>query len=562
MMKIVKAEDYQITPGTMECQISRIAGMMEQNPENVRFVFQPGQYHLRKENSIKRSFAVSNSDQADTLHLGILMEHMRNVVLDGQGAEFIFHGDMTPLAVSECSGVTVKNAVFDSSIPLSAEALVENAAPGAVWIFLDGKRFPYHVDQGKLVFEREYGEQAALFGIMEFDWESGMVPEGTGDAFSCERAYEEGENLVRLEGSFRKLPKAGDILVLRHGKRIHPGSLVQFSRQITVEDLKFHQTGGLGMVFQFNEDIRAFGISFVPNRARGMKIVSGHDDGLHFSNNKGCITVEQCRFQGLMDDPINVHGTAAAVLRRQDEFTLRCEFRHHQSVGFERWADQGDTVGFIDPGSRSCVARGTAAGYRLISSREFEICFREPVPEQVAEGFALENLTFTPSVICRGNYFGSGRARGVLVTTPKKVLLENNIFESSGSAVVITGDVTEWYESGTCTDVEIRGNEFRKCCTSSYQFSRGVIHIEPCVDPGQDEAVHRNIRIVDNLFLTGGAGILYADHTGELLFEGNRILAENCQAIQPLTLIKCRDVLVRNNELLMNGRGRETKAEK
>lgn len=34
----------------------------------------------------------------------------------------------------------------------------------------------------------------------------------------------------------------------------------------------------------------------------------------------------------------------------------------------------------------------------------------------------------------------SCRARGILVSTPGKVLIERNYFESSGSAILIAGD--------------------------------------------------------------------------------------------------------------------------
>lgn len=135
------------------------------------------------------------------------------------------------------------------------------------------------------------------------------------------------------------------------------------------------------------------------------------------------------------------------------------------------------------------------------------------------------------------------------MTTPKSVRIENNIFESSGSALVLSGDVKDWYESGTCTDVEVCGNQFLRCCTSSYQFSQAVIHIEPSVAADQDKIVHHNIRIRDNLFELANTGVLYADHTGNLLMEKNRILVPEGGETQPWTLIKCTDVVIRENEI-------------
>lgn len=548
-MKTVYAKDYQILPNEAGCQIQKIATMFAENREDTCFQFEPGSYHLYKENAIKRKMAVSNSDQTDQFHIGIFLEYMKNIVLNGQGAEFVFHGDMTPLCVSDCEEIRIEKLTFDAATPLSAEAVVVKTEPGVIEVSLDGKHFPYHVQEERLFFERECGECGELYGIMEFDVENARVPDDTGDAYQCEKVAEIEKNRIRLIGKFRTLPKIGNVLVLRNGKRVHPGGLVQFSKNITVDQVTYHQTGGLGIVFQFNENIGVVRTSFVPNKKRDMKILSSHDDGLHFSNNKGNITVEDCEFRGLMDDPINVHGTAAAVISQEDEHSLRCAFRHHQSFGFERWAASGDVIGFIDPQTRECFAKGTVEAFKLLSPKEFSIRFAEVIPEKMKEGYAVENLTNTPSVVCRGNFFGSGRARGVLMTTPKSVRIENNIFESSGSALVLSGDVKDWYESGTCTDVEVCGNQFLRCCTSSYQFSQAVIHIEPSVAADQDKIVHHNIRIRDNLFELANTGVLYADHTGNLLMEKNRILVPEGGETQPWTLIKCTDVVIRENEI-------------
>lgn len=62
MTKIVYAKEYQILPGVLECQMAAIRRMLSENPENVCFRFEPGQYHIYKENAIKRPFVVSNSD--------------------------------------------------------------------------------------------------------------------------------------------------------------------------------------------------------------------------------------------------------------------------------------------------------------------------------------------------------------------------------------------------------------------------------------------------------------------------------------------------------------------
>lgn len=378
--------------------------MLNEHSSDTRFVLEPGSYHFWGENALRKYFAVSNSDQAEELSIAVLLENMSHVEIDGQGAEFLVHGDLCPVVVTDCKEVRLKDFSIDFPIPSSAEAKILHAKDHAVEVYLNHRQYPYHVTEGGLIFEREYGQEASLFAAMEFDSETGRIPKGMGDTFPRVRAQEIKEDVIRLEGEFSVVPKEGNLLVLRHGKRVHPGMLLQHSQDILMDGITFYQTCGLGAVFQFCQDIRVNRAAFRANEKRGRRILSGHDDGLHFSNNKGEILVENCYFHGLMDDPINVHGTAACLVKREGGRKLRGAFRHHQSKGFSRWADKGDEISFINPANRMDCARGVVKEYRLVSEEEFELVLETDIPSEIQEGFALENLTNTPAVTIRKNW--------------------------------------------------------------------------------------------------------------------------------------------------------------
>lgn len=589
-----RREDGTLQETAERTLTERFWKMTAENPRDTRFVLEPGTYHFYPADAVKRAVSVSNSDQAESRNFGVFLEDLEHVCLDGQGAVFCFHGDMTPLAVSGCRHTEVKNLTITSALPHGAEARILTASEEAVEIWIDPEKFPYCVEDEKLYFLQE-GENAGgdaqgekltadggdpgsdmrkesvrkepMFAAMEFDSDTNRVRSGAGDTFPQVKAYPVNKDLpekvgdrrgmVRLEGSFRVAPKPGNLLVLRHGKRVHPGMLVQDSEDVLVENVTVYQTAGLGIVFQFSRDITARGVAFTADHAGGYQIISGHDDGLHFSNNSGQIIIENCRFLGLMDDPVNVHGTAAGIRKISGEKSVTGVFCHPQSVGFGRWASPGDVIAFLRPEDRSLAGTARAASYRLITPTEFELELEDVIPEGADGNCSLENLTNTPSLLCRNNYFGSCRARGILVTTPGQVRIEDNIFESSGSAVTVTGDVREWYESGTCTDVAVRSNQFLDCCTSAYQFCSGVIHIEPGVVPESEQMVHRNIQIEDNLFVEGKETVLFADHTGEIRFRRNWIWTGGSGAEDPeegkaqgspaVVLKHCRDVQVEGN---------------
>ena len=101
---------------------------------------------------------------------------------------------------------------------------------------------------------------------------------------------------------------------------------------------------------------------------------------------------------------------------------------------------------------------------------------------------------------------------------------------TSGCAILLCGDCNGWYETGACRDVVIRKNRFVNALTSQFQFTNAVISIYPEIPNlndqealfhgGKDDA----IRIVDNVFETFDAPILYAKSVDGLLFEGNEII--------------------------------------
>jgi hypothetical protein len=447
---------------------------------------------------------------------------------------------------------------IDWDIPLTAEAGVVEVTESHMDLRIDPVESPYIIEKGKLVFVGE-GWKSAWWGTMEFDRETRAVAYKTGDwgclgnGWNSYTAEELSPGLLRLKHAFRRLPARGNLLVLRHSERDHSGIFIIESRKVLLTDINMYHNAGLGILSQFAEDLTFRRINSVPNPAKN-RILAGHDDGLHFSNCAGQITVDNCRFHALMDDPINVHGTSVRIMEKIDANTVLCKFMHEQSIGMT-WARPGETIGFIENNTLLTVARGTVGQFEPIQPDLFRLRFKDPLPAGIETGFALENLTWTPDVLITGSRFESCRARGILVSTPGRVIIENNLFESSGSAILIAGDANNWYESGGVTDVLIRNNHFTdQCLTSMYQFCEAVISIYPEIpkpDPSK-AGFHRNIRIENNQFDLYDYPVLYAKSADHLVFKGNRLtFSQRYQPWHPrkfsVSLEYCKDVIIEEN---------------
>jgi hypothetical protein len=527
----VNVSEFGLQPDTRENAVLLVSKALEKcrTKSNPVLVFPKGRYDFWPQYATEKMYFESNTDVIPLRRCAILIEKMNGLTVDCGGSEFIFHDRIQPFTVDQSSDITIRNVSIDWDIPLTAQAEIMDVQEDHIDISINVLESPYIIENEKLVFTGE-GWKSKWNGVMEFERDSRLVTPGTGDpgclgnGWQGYKAQEIRYGLVRLNYNFIRKPARGNYLVLRHSARDHAGTFITESKNVTILNMNMYHNAGLGILSQYSENLTFRNVNCVPDTVR-KRILSGHDDGFHYSNCRGRIIVDSCRFLALMDDPINVHGTSVRIIEKKDDKTLICKFMHEQSIGFE-WAHTGEKVSFLENEAMNTIAGGIVKSFKTISSVLFEISFMEPVPSEVTPGDALENLTWTPDVTIRNSFFGSKRARGILMTTPGKVIIENNIFESSGSAILISGDANGWYESGAVTDVLIRHNTFNDpCMTSMYQFCEGIISIFPVIPkPDSNKPFHRNIRIEDNVFHPYDFPILFAKSVDGISFTGNRLI--------------------------------------
>ncbi|MDR1330956.1 MAG: endo-alpha-N-acetylgalactosaminidase family protein [Tannerella sp.] len=523
-------------------------------------VFPKGRYDFWPQYAVEREYFESNTTDINPKRLAILIEGMEGLTVDGSGSEFIFHDRIQPFTVDNSRRITVKNVSIDWDIPLSAQALVGEVTGTYVDLHINALESPHIIENGKLVFTGE-GWKSEWGGTIEFEKDGWRVaPQSAdnvfGEGWRDYRAEDmDGEGrTVRLHHTFKRTPQTGNRLVLRHSARDHAGIFITGSDRVRLERINIYHTAGLGVLAQYASNLSYERVNCVPNEAKG-RILAGHDDGFHYSNCRGQIRISRCRFHALMDDPVNVHGTGVKIIEKLSDTGVRCRFMHHQSQGLQ-WGRAGETVGFINHLNMHTVASGTIKSFRPIDVETMEIEFEQPLPAAIKAGDGLENLTWTPDVDIRNSFFGSCRARGILISTPGRVVIEQNIFESSGSPVLIAGDANYWYETGAVKEVLIRRNTFRApCLTSMYQFCEAVISICPEIpEVNPSLPYHRNITVTDNEFHLFDYPLLYALSVENISFTNNRLIRDHSYTPwhprkDGLTFEACRKITVRNNIL-------------
>ncbi len=528
-MKKIHLKDYGIksdTDITLE-----LYSVFEKYPEDTEFIFEKGRYYFSPFDSMKQDYRVSNSDVYPDRTLAIWMREMKNCILRGNGSELILRGHMQVFTLDRCENILIDGFVVDWEKPLVAEGEIVAIGEEYVDVFVDNEKFPHRFNGSNLEFDVGADEWYGFIKLSIIYEKHGMtVRKGTGD-YWLKEITKIGENLYRFEPRPRAEVALGDILVLRHNMRKHAGIFSEKCKDLSFDNITFHSCGGLGCLAQFCHNLTYRGIHFINNVGAGRAVSNGRDDGMHLTCNSGTVTITECSFFGLMDDPINIHGCCVTSDEALDEYTLRCKYRHVQACGFHYWAEFGDEIAFIDRKNMSRIGTLDILEYVLEDKDTFVLKFSKPVPKEIlslaqkGDSLALDNLTNTAEFICTKNRFGSCRARGLLVSTPKRVLIEENYFESSGSAILVAGDSNYWFESGECRDVEIRNNVFSSAClTSDYEFCKGVISIYPIIpSPEIEKPYHKNIKIINNVFDVSNAPLLYAFSCDNLEFSENKI---------------------------------------
>lgn len=522
--------------------------------------FEKGRYDIWPENAIRKEYFVSNTSTeqecpSKVKTIGLLFDGLKDLEIAGNDALLMYHGKMIMMAFDQCKGIKVHSLTTDFERPTASEIeYIKVGTEGVDVRFHRDSR--YDIRDGKISLIGE-GWRSNINHCIEWDKDTHFFTYSGGwNTLAGSTAKEISPGIVHFDTPSTFQPKEGNILTVRDIIRDQVGIFINETENVELKDIHISYMHGLGIVSQYSTDITMNHVNCIPNEERG-RILASSADFMHFSGCKGQIKINNCRFEGAHDDPINIHATNLRVIAKIDDKTLKLRFMHGQSYGFTAF-HKGDEVAFIKASQMLRMDNiYTVDHVKKLSEREMLISFTQPIPKDLEIGHdCLENMTYTPEVEIRNNYFTRTSTRGLLVTTPRKVVIENNVFEKTGmSAILIESDAEGWFESGPVNDVLIQNNTFIDC---AYQGDPGnaIIALNPSnsvVNPNQ--SVHRNIRIINNTFKTFDYPVLYAKSTQGILFQGNRI--ERTFTTDKLRGNKnvfyfngCKDVVIEGNKWL------------
>lgn len=535
----IRPDSHENMSPLVQKAIETIKSEAEPN-DKISLLFADGRYDFHEEGAFIREYYISNHDQTNPKKVGIVIEDLHNLTIEGRGARFVFHGRMIPMAILRSSNCLIKDCSIDFENPQIAQVKVtENDSVHGI-TFEVAPWVNYRINTNG--YFESYGEgwsNQPNIGIA-FEEKSKRLVYRTSDISCNTKGVKEIAPRILNAPQWKdeRLIK-GTVIAMRTYFRPTPGIFLSHNVNTTFKKVKVHYAEGMGLLAQLCENVSLDGFSVCLKGVDDPRYFTTQADATHFSGCKGKIISRNGLYEGMMDDAINIHGTYLKVIKRIDERTMVGRYMHEQAWGFE-WGRPEDDVQFIRSQTMELVGSGQNKIVEISPHdtkdmqgvREFLIKFEQPVAPEVNEtaSFGIENLTWTPEAHFSKNIIRNNRARGALISTPKRTVIEDNLFDhTSGTAILLCGDCNGWYETGACRNVIIRKNRFINALTSIFQFTNAVISIYPEIPDlkGQTKYFHggspNSILIEKNLFETFDQPILYAKSVDGLTFKQNII---------------------------------------
>jgi hypothetical protein len=253
---------------------------------------------------------------------------------------------------------------------------------------------------------------------------------------------------------------------------------------------------------------------------KGDRYYTANVDGSHFVNCTGLVKVENCTFEGQLDDALNIHGMYARIEKKTDREIFVREV-HDESRGIRVYR-AGDRIQVVNALSLIPYTEKTVETAEYINQDIMRLVLKEGT-DDVKVGDDIENLDRTADLIFRKNTVRNNRARGMLIATKGKTLIEDCYFHTSGAAILFEADGDFWFESGGTRDVTIKNNFFDGCKYSTWGSS--VIACAPRKATEDGKYFHKKLDIVDNRFHMTMGYAVQLDNIECVTFKGNTVTA-------------------------------------
>ena len=487
-----------------------------------RLVFPKGIYHLKADSLNAFMTHISNNGSYQR-RFAFDLTGIRNLEIDGCGSTLLLKGYVCPFYVNKAEGICLRNFLVDYERTFNSEGHIEAVTDSTMTLRFSNE-YPYFVDdKHHLHFIDDEGTEYPWYYLLEFDPKlmetAYMVP----DQWTGANLYTEdlGQGRVMLcRKGLRGTP--GNVINFGIARRTVPAITITDSRNVSVRNITLYHAGGMGVIAQRTRDITIDSLNILPAPGKD-RVVSVGADATHFVNCTGRLRMYNSHLAQQTDDATNIHGVYYRIADVLADGRIMVELANDAQYGFDLFHSK-PRIEFVSAKSLITYGHGKVKSYYTISDNKFMLTLSTPLPQGVAKGDVIAPEGDYPDVHIKGCYFGNNRARGLLLGSRARMLIEDCVFHTPGAALLLEGDGRYWFEQAGVRNVIIRNNTFDNC--NYGVWGSGTIETGSGIDSQYYDSsfYNRNLLIENNTFRIHRAAVLNLYSVDGVTFRNNRIV--------------------------------------
>ncbi len=487
----------------------------------------------------------------------IIITGLENCVIDGGGATFVAHFDRKKyyqdntdvFHVSSCKDIKLCNLTIDSDVPVNVAGRIVAQTDQYIDVQLNPS-LPLDGDElfiSSMTFTEDMVPTCGSFVSAQPDPKRFTV---IADEIVC-------TNPEKLDTPHQMI---GDQLVRIYpyqveGDMTHTKCNISHSyygivavvfhdcHRVDVEDISIVNYGGFGFAVLPRCSDFAFRRLRIEPKDIEHQPFSINSDGIHVTGLTGKLIMEDCYFEQLGDDCLNLHTNVMCVTQLFEDGAA-INYDKKVPIVSPIWAVKGDKLRVYDPETLAFK------GYVTVENFENKRVYTQKGGAELCIGDLITNEYYFPSVEISRVVCKNCRSRPFVLQSTDQATVTDCDFYGCGPALYISAAFYKWLEAGPAKNITIEGNRFHP--TWARSANTGMIFIRIAEDPQMKfYHMHKNIVIKNNTFEGIPFYPIWAYAADGVTIEGN--LFTDCGEEAEMFILNCTDVKLENNRRIAEG---------
>ena len=471
----------------------------------------------------------------------IMLDGLKNVLIDADGAQFIFENP-NYFHIVNCNCIEIRGLGITWNLDVSRLASlvkIRNASKESHSFELEFTELNEVSADIPIMAFTKYDPETLTPGTRQ-DFKENYVYQFPGSIKTVEKT---GHNVLKVthDGSLDNYTD-GEVYLLRH--HVYGGNAfnVYNTSNITFSGIKLYAVAGMGWLIENrSKHFQLLGCVIGLDPEHDDNRISTTADGVHIANTNGKFRISGCDFSFMGDDDVNVHDNIATVTDKLDEKTVEIYTNANNFAA-------GDTAIFS---SKGFDRFGFSAEVTSVEGKK--LTFDKELPDYIVKDCIVSNGSIdSGNYVISGNYFHENRARGLLLQSNNGLCENNRFYKIMANPIKVIMDISSglWLEGTGVNGLVIRNNSFVECNVVEWSAQ---ISISTNIDgKSADSTLFYNITVENNSFDNFYGRLVDASNVSNLKICSNRVNNKDgsYEARRGRIIIRqsCSRVTISNNE--------------